>query len=67
MSKFTPSAQAYSRPELCKRYGKKATRTIKRWEQSGVLPKPDFFIKDRPYWWPETIHENERRSLADKF
>lgn len=40
--------------ELCARY-KKVPRTIERWVESGVLPKPTY-IRKLKYWDEEEIN-----------
>jgi hypothetical protein len=48
------------------RYGNAASRTIRRWVLSGVLPKPDKTINGRHFWWLETLEAHERRLVAEK-
>ena len=48
------------------RYGDRSTRTLRRWELSGVLPPPDRIINKRKYWWHETLERHERELIAEK-
>lgn len=48
------------------RYGNAASRTIRRWVLSGVLPPPDRTINGRHFWWEDTLAEHERRVVAGK-
>jgi hypothetical protein len=36
-------------------------RTRARWIETGVLPPPDFYINQSPYWRQETLEANEQR------
>ncbi len=31
--------------------------TVNMWRARGVLPEPDGFVSDSPYWWPATIRD----------
>jgi hypothetical protein len=40
-------------------------RTRARWIETGVLPPPDFYINQSPYWRQETLDANDNR-LGEK-
>lgn len=37
-------------------FGVKRT-TVWQWRQRNVLPAPDGYISDKPWWWPSTISQ----------
>jgi hypothetical protein len=43
-----------TRPRLAERYDR-SVATVKRWERDGIVPAPDGYIIDEPYWRPETV------------
>jgi DNA-binding transcriptional MerR regulator len=49
----------------CARYGDVADRTIDRWTQSGILPKP-LVINHRRYWDEEELERREREGMGRK-
>jgi len=51
---------------VSERYGNAASRTIRRWVLSGVLPPPDRIINGRNFWWEDTLVQHERRLVAEK-
>jgi hypothetical protein len=48
---------------LAQRY-KRATRTIERWTEEGVLPEPDLVVRKQPYWRRESIERHERERMS---
>jgi predicted DNA-binding transcriptional regulator AlpA len=47
---------------VCTRYGI-SDRTVDRWVEAGVLPKP-VYIQCRRYWSEESLDEYDRARLA---
>jgi len=60
-----PTKQLLRGVHLSARYDR-SPRTIKRWEDTGVLPPADLEINGIKYWRPETIEQNERERLSTK-
>lgn len=48
-----------TRPRLAARYDR-SVPTIRRWERQGIIPAPDGYIIDEPYWRPETVATIDR-------
>jgi hypothetical protein len=46
------------------RYGGRHGRTIKRWVDKGVLPRPDVTIQGRPYYFETTLTNHDRQQAA---
>lgn len=46
------------------RYGGRHGRSIKRWVDKGVLPRPDLTIQGRPYYLESTLDDHDRRRAA---
>jgi hypothetical protein len=44
---------------LADRYGTHL-RTISRWVARGIIPPPDQVIRDRRYWFVQTIERHDR-------
>jgi hypothetical protein len=56
---------AMDRRAVGRHYGGKHPRTMKRWQDRGILPPPDFEVNGRGYWWSDTIAELDRqRTIA---
>ena len=47
-----------------KRYGGRHGRSIKRWVNKGVLPRPDLTIQGHPYYYEDTLDAHDRRQAA---
>jgi predicted DNA-binding transcriptional regulator AlpA len=48
---------------VCARYSNISDRTVDRWLQSGVLPKP-LYIQGHRYWSSEQLDERDKARLA---
>ncbi len=48
---------------VCARYSNISDRTVDRWLQTGVLPKP-IYIQGQRYWSSEQLDERDKARLA---
>lgn len=62
----TPSG-LIDRRGIARDMGGKSMRTVRNWEQSGLLPPPDCVFQGLPYWKRETYDPWKARVLAGEF
>jgi hypothetical protein len=63
MSALTPKKLVGSRVVRA-RYNNIVGRTVSRWVKKGILPRPDQWINNRPYWFEDTLEQHERARVA---
>ena len=56
------TTEKLSRKDVAATYGTDL-RSVDRWKQSGLLPKPHRTPAGRPYWTPEQLTDAEKVSL----
>jgi hypothetical protein len=64
MSQPENSVKSHGKRAVGLRYGGAVPRTVDRWAKAGKIPKPDFYIGNRPFWKNETLERHERQSVA---
>jgi hypothetical protein len=66
MSVLKPQRRLLGTRAVSERYGKKSTRTIRRWMDDGVIPPPDLKIKNRDYWYEDGLDRHDRQLVAER-
>jgi DNA-binding transcriptional MerR regulator len=61
-----PAKRLISTRAVGERYGGLHPRTVKRWWQQGVIPKPTTTIKGRHYWDESALDRHDRERVAER-
>jgi hypothetical protein len=52
---------------ICRDMGNKTSRTIRNWQDAGILPPPDCVFQGLPYWTRATYNSWKSRVLRGEF
>jgi hypothetical protein len=66
MSRPEITGKSHGKRAVGLRYGGAVPRTVDRWIKAEKIPKPDFYIGNRPFWKDETLERHERQSVANQ-
>ena len=55
------------RPFIGRDMGNKSTRTVRNWQDAGILPPPDCVFQGLPYWTRATYNNWKVRVLRGEF
>jgi hypothetical protein len=66
MSNSTSPRRLLDRRAVGARYGNRHSRTVKRWVDAGMLPKPATVIAGREYWDEDQLDRHDRARVAER-